>query len=472
MIGLSSTFKSKPTAGDYYLASRSVSPIFVGLSAMSTNNSGYMFVGFMGYSYIVGLDAVWLLFGWILGDFTTSLFVHRKLRDISEAHGALTFAQALSRWGGENFQLIRVVVAIISLVFLSIYSAGQLNAGGKSLEALFGLSTVWGALLVAVMVAFYCIFGGIRASLWTDVAQTLVMLLAMAVLAFACLANSGGISGSYAALSAIPDRLNLLPSGSLLFGDSTLAIATFIFSWIISGFCAAGQPQIMVRFMTMQNSMQLNNVRAWYYGVYILFGFFAMVVGLMTKVYFPSLNGMDAEFILPTMADRLLPDIMVGLMLAGIFAAIMSTADSLLLSCSSALTHDIMPEKFETPFEMKFATLGITLFAFGVAWYAIAYGGQNVFRLTQFAWAGMGAAFGPLLLLLGLRQTITPKLALTMIVTGLTSVVVWSQLGLAAANEVGVVTFSEGIAGVGASFLVWGLWKVAFSYKRVSSQVN
>lgn len=448
-------FKSRPSASDYYLASREASPMLVGLSAFSTNNSGYMFVAFMGYTYVVGADAVWLLIGWIVGDLKTSLFVHGKLRAISQDKGALTFAQALASWGGENFKIIRIVVALTSLIFLSIYAAAQLSAGGKSLEALFDLPTIWGALLVAVMVAAYCFAGGIRASLWTDGAQTLVMVVAMGILAITAIANLGGVAASIDALNVYPDRLNILPSGELLF-DSVLV---FILSWMIAGFCAVGQPHIMVRFMAMRDSNQIAAVRAWYYGTYALFGVFAMIVGLLTKVYFPDIGEGDAEFILPQMAQILLPDIMVGLMLAGIFAAIMSTADSLLLSCSASITHDLLPEKFESPLEMKLATLGVTVFVFCLAWYAIEFGGQNVFRLVQFAWSGMGAAFGPLLLVLSLRQPLDYKISLAMIVTGLTVVVSWTQLGLPLGNANGEAAFNEGLAGVTAAFVLYGVWR-------------
>lgn len=456
IIGISSSLVAQRTAGDYYLASRTASPIFVGLSAMSTNNSGYMFIGLMGYTYIVGLDIVWLLFGWIVGDFFTSFFIHRKLQQISERRGALTFAQAISQWSNSvasgNFAFIRLLIALISIVFLSIYAAAQLNAGGKSFEALFDFPQVWGAFLVAVMVAVYCFAGGIRASMWTDVAQTMVMLFSMAILAIVAITATGGLAASYAALAAIPNYLDLFPYDNLPFSSSAFSFIgapLFIFGWLVSGFCAAGQPHIMVRFMTMQNSTQFTAVRWWYYGFYTLFAFFAVIVGLMTRIHLPDIGTMDAELVLPTMARNLLPEIIVGAMLAGIFAAIMSTADSLLLSCSSALTHDLMPEKFETPLEMKLATLGMTGFAFGVAWYAISAGGQNVFTLVQFAWAGMGAAFGPLLLLLSLGKKIKPTLAFTMIITGLVVVIGWRQLDLP------LNMFNDGVAGVIASFFVW-----------------
>lgn len=428
-----------------------------------------MFIGLMGYTYIVGLDIVWLLFGWIVGDFLTSFFIHRKLRKISEDSGALTFAQAIAEWSSNaasgNFAFIRLLIATISIVFLSIYAAAQLNAGGKSFEALFDFPQVWGAFLAAIMVAVYCFAGGIRASMWTDVAQTMVMLFSMSALAIVTITSAGGIAASYAALAAVPNYLDLFPYDNLPLSNSSFSFIgapLFVFGWLVSGFCTAGQPHIMVRFMTMKDSEQITTVRWWYYSFYTLFACFAVIVGLMTRIHLPDIGTMDAELVLPTMARNLLPEIIVGAMLAGIFAAIMSTADSLLLSCSSALTHDLMPEKFETPAKMKLATLGITGVAFGIAWYAIYTGGQNVFTLIQFAWAGMGAAFGPLLLLLSLGKKIQPSLAFAMIITGLGVVIGWRQLGLV------LNMFNDGVAGVIAAFFVWGVVKTIEKYSIIS----
>ena len=182
-IGISSAHKSRGTKQDYYLASSSISPALVGLSAVATNNSGYMFIGVIGYTYATGLASIWLMLGWIVGDFLASTFVHRRLRTATELSGEVSYAGVLSNWynNGKQDSLQRVI-GLISLIFLLAYASAQLVAGGKALHVLFDWPVWAGAVIGSVLVALYCIAGGIRASIWTDAAQSVVMIVAMAVL--------------------------------------------------------------------------------------------------------------------------------------------------------------------------------------------------------------------------------------------------------------------------------------------------
>ena len=162
-IGLWSVVRSRGTAGDYYLASRSVSPLFVGLSAIATNNSGYMFIGVIGYTYTTGLPAIWLMIGWILGDFLASLLLHSRLRQATEKTSEVSFAGVLSTWNGTDWLRYRRLAAIVTIIFLGAYASAQFNAGGKALTAMFGWEAGTGAVLVAGIVLLYCIAGGLRA---------------------------------------------------------------------------------------------------------------------------------------------------------------------------------------------------------------------------------------------------------------------------------------------------------------------
>ena len=179
LIGLSSLFLNKHHSSDYYLASNSVQPWLVGLSAVATNNSGYMFIGVIGYTYTVGLSAFWVMAGWIAGDFIASHLVHRKLRATTESSGQLSYIGVLSNWTGTNMGRYQKLAALLSLVLLLAYAAAQLLAGGKALQALFDWPRWAGAVVGSVLVAAYCLAGGIRASIWTDAAQSVVMITAM-----------------------------------------------------------------------------------------------------------------------------------------------------------------------------------------------------------------------------------------------------------------------------------------------------
>jgi sodium/proline symporter len=422
LIGLASAARSRGTKDDYYIASRSISPAFAGLSAIATNNSGYMFIGLMGFTYAVGLASLWLMFGWIVGDFLMSLVIHKKLRQSAETRNEVTFAGAIARWWGDEFSLLRRVVAILTLAFLGAYAAAQLNAGGKALQALFGWPQKSGALIVAVIVAGYCLAGGIRASIWTDVAQSVVMLCGMAIMLFVSLASLGGIGPAVDGLAQVPGYLDPFPSDLLLPGVSGALL--FVVGWVFAGMSVIGQPHIMVRFMALDDEKHLAKTRMYYYGFFIVFYAMAACVGLLSRLLLPNLGNLDPELALPTMAEQMLPPVLVGVVVAGIFAATMSTADSLILSCSSALTHDLLPRRLERPWELRTATLLVVALSLGIA----LNGTQSVFVLVIFSWAALASAFGPLLYLYACGHRASEPQALLIVAAGLAAALVWRGL--------------------------------------------
>ncbi len=150
-IGILSVYKSRGTKQDYYLASSSISPALVGLSAVATNNSGYMFIGVIGYTYATGLASIWLMIGWIAGDFMASTFIHSRLRKATEKTGEVSYAGVLSNWYGND--RLQHLIGLISLVFLLAYASAQLVAGSKALHVLFEWPSWAGAVMGAIMVA-------------------------------------------------------------------------------------------------------------------------------------------------------------------------------------------------------------------------------------------------------------------------------------------------------------------------------
>jgi len=423
VVGLASAAKSRGTKVDYYLASRSVSPAMAGLSAIATNNSGYMFIGLMGFTYAVGLASLWLMAGWIVGDFLMSLVIHKRLREAAEEHHEVTFAGVLARWSGGDYALLRRIGAVVTVALLGAYAAAQLNAGGKTLQALFDWRPETGSVLVAVTVALYCMAGGIRASIWTDVAQSVVMIVAMAAMLFAALNVTGGIGGAWLALGEIPGYLDPFPSNLLLPGATGAAL--FVAGWLFAGMSVIGQPHIMVRFMALDSAGHLARTRLWYYGFYVVFYSMAAGVGLLSRLLLPDLGDLDPELALPTMALELLPPVAVGVVLAGIFAATMSTADSLVLSCSSALTHDLLPRRIERPVELKFVTVLVVALALAIA----LNGTQSVFVLVILSWSALASAFGPLMWVHARGLRVGERQAIAMMVAGLGAALGWRWLG-------------------------------------------
>ncbi len=439
-IGISSARRAEGTRKDYYLASQSVPPALVGLSAVATNNSGYMFIGVIGYTYATGLPAIWLMLGWILGDFLASMFIHHKIAMATSKTGTLSFSGLLSTWHGTNFALFCRVGAIVSIMFLGAYSAAQLAAGGKALHVLFGWPEATGAIIGSVIVLVYCIAGGIRASIWTDAAQSIVMLFAMALLFITGIQGLGGLEGTWAKMEAVPGFTNWFPPDLLLPGFSGMLL--FVVGWMFAGFSVVGQPHIMVRFMALDNPKNIVRARAYYYGFFTIFYFFANGVGMMSRIYLPHLSSLDPELALPTIALELLPPLAVGMILAGIFAATMSTADSLILSCSAALTHDLFPKVFKSTKMVKIGTLAVTLLALAIALNQT----QSVFSLVILSWSVMASAFAPLLLVYALRGHPNEILSLSMMIAGVATALIWRQFGLQEAIYEGMPGILAGLA--------------------------
>ena len=422
-IGLASAWKSRNSKHDYYLASQSIDPWLVGLSAVATNNSGYMFIGVIGYTYVTGLAAIWLMLGWIAGDLLGSLIVHRRLREQAGRSGEASFAGTISRWAGVQSRYWQLLVAVISFIFLLAYAGAQLVPGSKALHVLLGWPTWAGAVIGAVMVALYCMAGGIRASIWTDAAQSVVMILAMGLLLVVSVVSLGGYSAVVTDMAAIDGFLAPFPSDLLLPGLAGGVI--FALAWLFAGLSVIGQPHIMVRFMTLSDSRKMVRARLWYYLWFIAFYAMATGVGMISRVFLADPGSFDAELALPLMALDLFPPILVGLVLAGIFAATMSTADSLLLSASSALTHDILPQRIETPWVLKLATLLLT--ALALVW--ALFNQQSVFSLVIMAWSGLASTFAPLLLVLVCGARPGVRLMVLMSLAGLGTALLWRWLG-------------------------------------------
>jgi len=424
-IGIFSTFKSTGSNKDYLLASSNVKPWLAGLSAIATSNSGFMFVGMIGYTYFYGLSSFWLMFGYIFGDYLASIFTHKKLRIMTEKSGSLSFAGVLSKWHQTNFTRLRFVIGLITLLFLGSYAAAQFQAGSKALHVLFGWDYNVGAVLGAGMVFLYCLAGGIRASIWTDIAQSFVMLCAMLVLCFQGIYRIGGFEALWLNMQAVnPDYVKLFPQDLII--PSAPGYLLFVIGWIFGGIGIAGQPHILVRFMVVDTPANVNRARAYYYIWYIVFFFLTVIVGFVSRILLPMKEQFDPELALPELSTHMLPDLFIGLVLAGLFAATMSTADSQIISCSAALTRDLFPRRKENIIFTKLSTLMVTLVALIIAVFSI----KSVFVLAVIAWSALGSAIGPLFLLYTMNKKVSEQTAIIMLLGGLATSLLWRYFGL------------------------------------------
>ncbi|MBB3059767.1 sodium/proline symporter [Microbulbifer rhizosphaerae] len=458
LIGFSSVLVRSKKQSDYLLAGSSVPPSLTGLSAVATNNSGFMFIGVIGYTYATGLPAFTMMVGWILGDWMAATMVTRKVRQMTEQRGTLTIPELLSRWGGENFQLLKVVAALIAVALLGVYAAAQFKAGGKALQALFGWDLRTGAIIGAVMVLCYGFSGGLRASVWTDAAQSVVMIVAMTVMLVAAVSTVGGWQPAWTGLHEVsPSFFQFFPAESAASGLNGALL--FLIGWTFAGAAVIGQPHVMVRFMACNDVKSIRRARIYYYLWFVAFYTLAVSVGMMARLLMdqgavnPSLvmNGgeLDAELALPVMAEVLLHPAATGLVLAGLFAATISTVDSLILSCSACLSRDLMPSRWHGYGTARVATLVVVGGSLLIALFAK----ENVFNLVLFAWGVLGSAFGGLLVVYALGGRPRESLTIAMVLVASAVAIGWRMSGLNA-------TIFEVLPAVVSTWLVYGVGRL------------
>ncbi len=442
-IGLFSVLKSKKTAEDYLVAGKSVPPWLTGLSAVATNNSGYMFIGMIGLTYQIGLSSIWLMIGWIVGDLLVSLLTLEKLHKVSRSNRVHSFGALLAQWHNTDFHALRRLAGVLTVFFLTLYGAAQLKAGSKATSVLLDWDPSVGVWVGAAIVLLYSMAGGLRASIWTDAAQSVVMLAGMFALIFGGLEIAGGWEAALAKLDRVaPGYMSWFPD------DDLFKVSLFILGWLFGGIAIIGQPHIVIRFISLDEAHNINRMRLYYYTWFTLFYGATITVGLLSRIAFPESVAFDAELALPTMAQIVMPEIMVGLVLAALFAATLSTADSLVLSCSASITRDFIRHEGQAH-SLVTAKLA-TLLILSIAALIAVSGSQSVFALVLDAWGLLGSAFVPLIVVYSLGWQCRQSLAITMIAAGVIAFLGWQQMAL------GSVIYSVApgiIAGLSVFFL-------------------
>ena len=451
LIGVASARARRDTARDYLVADRRVPAWLAALSAVATNNSGFMFVGLIGFTYAYGVQAVWLQLGWVVGDALCWVRFHRRVRERSgdlEANGVPALVATDER--GRTDRVVAGAAALLTFFFLAGYAAAQLQAGSTALHALFGWDARVGAILGAVVVVLYSFAGGLRASIWTDAAQSFVMLFAMIALLVAC-ALALPPSELFSALhTEDPSLVRWMPS-ELAFG-----FPLYLLGFVFGGLGVLGQPHILVRTMSLDDPRSIPKARAIYFAWFVPFSVAAVLVGLYARVLPLELvtEGTTVpigELAMPALAKSLLPDALVGLALAGLFAATISTADSQLLACSAAITQDLAPRWKDDYRAGKLATLSVGALALVLALNA----DEGVFSLVLMAWSALCASRGPLLVLRLAGRPVSRPTALFMMSAGVVTVFGWRALDLSGAIYELLPGMTAAFAAYGLSPLLW-----------------
>ena len=437
-IGLASMWVKEDTTDDYLVAGRGMHPALAALSAVSTWNSGYMFIGFIGFTYTMGYSIIWIGLGSMIGQIVAWVWLYKFIQQSANERGVRSLSSLVSNVTGSPEAKL---AAVLSVLFLAVYAAAQLTSGGKALYVMLGWSEVIGILIGFVLVVAYCYAGGIRASIWTDAAQSSVMIIGSSLLCYVAMQEVGGISGLHEGLESQNANLTSIVPADLNFG-----VSLWIFAFFLGGLSVAGQPQVVTRVMTLATDQDRKTAMLWFFAWQTPFLLIMVIIGLASRVVFTGTD-FDPELGLPMLAMETLGPFWVGLILASIFAATMSTADSQVLACTAAFTDDVMPQISQDHKKTKIVTLVIAAFATAISIFGLYVpGGDSVFALVVLAVYGLGSIFVPILIIRWAGYEPDTNHTMAMMLAALVTVILWSISGF------GDDIFPS-VPGMGAAFI-------------------
>ena len=439
-VGLASMMVKEDTTDDYLVAGRGMHPALAALSAVSTWNSGFMFIGFIGFTYMLGFNIIWLSLLSTIGQVVAWAWLYKFIQEEGQERGVRSLSSLVADKAGAPEAKL---AAVLSVLFLSIYAAAQLTSGGKALYVMMGWDEVIGILIGFVLVVAYCYAGGIRASIWTDAAQSCVMIVGSTILCWIALQEVGGFGGLTEGLEAQDPLLTKFFPSDLRFGFSMWAFAFFL-----GGLGVAGQPQVVSRVMTLGSDSDRKQAMIWFFIWQTPFLILMLIIGLASRILFTA-SDFDPELGLPAMAMETMPQIGVGMILASIFAATMSTADSQVLACTAAITDDIKPEWRQDHKTTKKVTLVVAAFATMISIGGLYIpGGDSVFKLVILAVYGLGGIFVPLLIIRWMGYKPDTTHSIVMMISAFIGVIVWTLLKFGDADGI-----FPSVPGMGAAFI-------------------
>jgi SSS family solute:Na+ symporter/sodium/proline symporter len=421
-IGLYAWRKSTSNVSEFMLGGRNLPPAVAALSAGASDMSGWMLMGLPGAVYLAGFSAVWIAVGLTIGAWANYRLVAPRLRAYTEiADDAVTIPDYLEKRFEDRSRSLRVIASLVIVIFFTLYTSAGLVAGGKLFEASFGYDYRLGLILTASVVVLYTLFGGFLAVSLTDFVQGCIMFIALVLVPIVAIAAVGGWEDMQAATTAIdPDYFNWFA------GVSTLGILSSL-AWGLGYF---GQPHIIVRFMAVRSVRDMPMTRrigmSWM--IVTVIGAVLCGIGGLAYVTQTGIALVDPETIFIVLSQTLFHPYIAGFLLAAILAAIMSTISSQLLVSSSSLTEDFYKTFYrrhasqsELVMVGRVATLAVAI----VAVFLALDRSSSILSLVGNAWAGFGAAFGPVILLSLHWRRMTRQGALAGIVGGAATVLIW-----------------------------------------------
>ncbi|XKF72259.1 sodium/proline symporter PutP [Cytobacillus firmus] len=408
---------------DYVLGGRGLGPGVAALSAGASDMSGWLMLGLPGAVYLGGMGEIWLPIGLAVGAYLNWQFVAKPLRVYTEvANDSITVPGYFENRFHDTSKILRVVSAIVTLIFFTFYTSSSLVGGAILLENSFGMDYTLALWVGAAVILSYTLFGGFLAASWTDFIQGILMFLALIIIPIVAIQELGGWNETLNQISAIdPTHLDVA-SGATFVGVVSLL------AWGLGYF---GQPHILVRFMGLKSTNDVPKARLIGMTWMVLSLFGALFVGFAGIAYFADAPLANSETVFIMFSQVLFNPWVAGFLLAAILSAIMSTVDSQLLVSSSALAQDFYKSIFRRNASKKEEMIVGRIAVLGIAIIAIFLGynpESKVLELVSYAWAGFGAAFGPVIILSLFWKRMTRNGALAGIIVGAVTVIVWAQL--------------------------------------------
>lgn len=425
-IGIYSSRFSSQGITEFFLGGRAMGRFVVALSAVVSGRSAWLLLGVSGLAYMQGISAIWAIAGYTLVEFLLFLYFAPRLRHYTGEHDCITIPDYYATRFQDNTGLLRILLVSIFILFMVAYVAAQFASGGKAFFAHFGISQNSGLLITACIVLIYTLLGGFMAVSYTDVLQGIMMIMALLILPLVAIIHLGGWQEFRAGIPAD------MPGFFHPFSITTLGFIGLLGI----GLGSPGNPHILVRYMSIKDPAQFR----WTAIVGTLWNLFmgagALLIGLAGRACFPeltSLPGADPENVFIHLANLVLHPVFVGLILASVFAAIMSTADSQLLVAASSIVRDIYEKLINKGKEIPPSRLTL-LSRFSVLFLVILaillglYSQELIFWFVLFAWGGLGASIGPTILLSLFWKKTTKTGVIAGLLTGTIIVFIWKNV--------------------------------------------
>lgn len=444
MVGIGIYFSSKNNdAGDFYLGGRKLGPIVTAMSAEASDMSSWLLMGLPGLAYLSGCaDAGWTAIGLAIGTYLNWLIVAKRLRRYTAANNSITLPEFFSNRYRDKSRLILAISAIFIVVFFIPYTASGFAACGKLFSTLFNIPYAPAMIVSAVIIVIYTALGGYLAASTTDLIQSIIMTLALVIIVVFGINVAGGMDAVIENAKSLDGYLTLFATHDPVSNTSSTYNGLTIASTLAWGLGYFGMPHILLRFMGIKDENKLKISRRIATVWVVISMFVAILIGIigysMSKAgAIDVLEGSaQSETLIIKVAMLLSKNgvfaiIMAGLILAGILACTMSTSDSQLLAASSSVSQNLLQDCFGLKLSQKTSmlTARITVVIIAIIGIVIAWNpNSSVFNIVSFAWAGFGAAFGPVMLFSLFWKRTNRNGALAGMIVGGVMVFVWKYL--------------------------------------------